>query len=168
MVRNIKDVVNDLKNKNMKKAILMFSIAIGMMSCNLESINQESGPMKLRQLGNVTETEKSSGGTFVLFFATYHSQEKNMDFIKVFAEVDGLYRFLEIPFELVKVKIDNSITTPYIQVRYSFNGSGPAWRSNTDIIEGVEFAGRLNLTDYVITCPEQYLPERLLPIDVTK
>ena len=146
----------------------MLVLAISMVGCNLEIINQESGPMKLRQLANVTETEKSSGGTFVLFFATYHSQEKDMDFIKVFAEVDGLYRFIEIPMELVKVKIDNSVATPYVQIRYSFNGTGPIWRSNTYIIENVEYAGRLNLTDYVITCPEQYLPERLLEIDITK
>jgi hypothetical protein len=152
----------------MKKIILMLALAISMVGCNLETINQESGPMKLRQLTNVTETEKSSGGTFVLFFATYHSQEKDMDFIKVFAEVDGLYRFIEIPMELVKVKIDNSVATPYVQIRYSFNGTGPIWRSNTYIIENVEYAGRLNLTDYVITCPEQYLPERLLEIDITK
>lgn len=152
----------------MKKIILMLVLAIGMVGCNLEIINQESGPMKLRQLANVTETEKSSGGTFVLFFATYHSQEKDMDFIKVFADVDGLYRFIEIPMELVKVKIDNSVATPYVQIRYSFNGTGPIWRSNTYIIENVEYAGRLNLTDYVITCPEQYLPERLLEIDITK
>jgi len=152
----------------MKKIILMLVLAISMVGCNLEIINQESGPMKLRQLANVTETEKSSGGTFVLFFATYHSQEKDMDFIKVFAEVDGLYRFIEIPMELVKVKIDNSVATPYVQIRYSFNGTGPIWRSNTYIIENVEYAGRLNLTDYVITCPEQYLPERLLEIDITK
>jgi hypothetical protein len=118
----------------------------------------------------MTETEKSSGGTFVLFFATYHSQEKNMDVIKVFAEVDGLYRFIEIPMELVKVKIDNSITTPYVQIRYSFDGTGPIWRSNTKIVEDIASGrlGHLTLTDYVITCPEQYLPERLLPIDITK
>jgi len=148
----------------MKKAILMFSIAIGMMSCG--TINQESSPMKLRQLANVTETEKSSGGTFVLFFATYHSQEKNTDVIKVFAEVDGLYQFIEIPMALVKVKIDNSVATPYIQIRYSCSGSSPVQYSNTQLFDRISIG--ITLTDYVITCPEQYLPERLLPIDVTK
>jgi hypothetical protein len=164
MVRNIKDVVNDLKNKNMKKAILMFAMAIGMMSCG--TINQESSPMKLRQLANVTKTEKSSGGTFVLFFATYHSQEKNTDVIKVFAEVDGLYQFIEIPMSMVKVKIDNSVTTPYIQIRYSYNGPSPVQYSNTQLFDRISIG--ITLTDYVITCPEQYLPERLLEIDVTK
>ncbi len=156
------------KINNMRKIILMLVLAIGMMGCDLRTINQESGPMKLRQLANITETEKSSGGTFVLFFATYHSQEKDMDFIKVFAEVDGLYRFIEIPMELVKVKIDNSVTTPYIQIRYWFNNTGPFWHSNTKIIDEIEERDYLFLTDYVITCPEQYLPERLLPIDITK
>jgi hypothetical protein len=147
----------------MKKAILMFSIAIGMMSC--DTINQESSPMKLRQLANVTKTEKSSSGTFILFFATYHSQEKNTDVIKVFAEVDGLYQFIEIPMSMVKVKIDNSVATPYIQIRYSHNGLRPVQYSNTQLFDRISIG--ITLTDYVITCPEQYLPERLLPIDAT-
>jgi len=146
----------------MKKAILMFSMAIGMMSCG--TTNRESSPMKLRQLANVTKTEKSSGGTFILFFATYHSQEKNTDVITVFAEVDGLYQFIEIPMSLVKVKIDNSVTTPYIQIRYSYNGSSSYEYSNTQLFNKISMG--ITLIDYVITCPEQYLPERLLPINI--
>lgn len=145
----------------------MFCLVISIVGCDLQDIHQETTPMKLRQIANVTKTEKSASGTFILFFATYHSKEKNTDVVKVFAEVDGLYRFIEMPISEIKIRIDNSISSPYIQARYSRIGKRPIWYSNTDVIDRINTRDLL-LTDYVITCPEQYLPERLLPIDLTK
>lgn len=135
------------------------------MSCDLQEIHQETTPMPLRQIANMSKTEKSTDGTFILFFATYHSEEKNIDVVKVFAEVDGLYRFIEMPISKIKIRIDNSISTPYIQARYFKMGTNPIWRSNTTVMDNL--GTHLSLTDYIITCPEQYLPERLLPIDIT-
>lgn len=149
----------------MRKIILILSLAIGLVSCDLQEIHQETTPMPLRQIANMSKTEKSADGTLILFFATYHSEEKDIDVVKVFAEVDGLYRFIEMPISKIKIRIDNSISTPYIQARYTRMGKSPIWFSNTEVMDGINI--RFTLDDYVITCPEQYLPERLLPIDIT-
>jgi len=140
------------------------------MSCaDSDNFNGTTSPLKLRQLSNVSETEKSADGSAFLFFASYHSEERNADYVKVFAEVDGEYRFLEIPME--GVKIDSTVKVPYVQIDYTYSDFKKHQYSNTQVCEAINprnIYARVDIVKYVIICPEQYLPERLLPIDVTK
>jgi hypothetical protein len=142
------------------------------MSCaDSDNFNGTTSPLKLRQLSNVSKTEKSADGSAFLFFASYHSEERNADYVKVFAEVDGEYRFLEIPMEGVRVKIDSTVKVPYVQIDYTYSDFIKHQYSNTQVCEAINPRNIYALVDivkYVIICPEQYLPERLLPIDVTK
>ena len=72
-------------------------------------------------------------------------------------EVNGEYRFMQFDFEKVRIKIDNKVTTPYIVLNY---------RETYE----VDMSYLLDYPSYIdsitIVCPEQYLPERLLPIQI--
>jgi hypothetical protein len=141
-----------------------------MMSC-ADNFNGTTSPLKLRQLSNTSETEKSADGSAFLFFASYHSEERNVDYVKVFAEVDGEYRFLEIPMEDIRIKIDSTVKVPYVQIEYTYDAVKKHQFSSTLVCEAINprnIYARVNIVKYIIICPEQYLPERLLPIDVTK
>ena len=141
-----------------------------MMSC-ADNFNGTTSPLKLRQLSNTSETEKSADGSAFLFFASYHSEERNVDYVKVFAEVDGEYRFLEIPMEDIRIKIDSTVKVPYVQIKYTYDAVKQHQFSNTLVCEAINprnVYAQVNIVKYIIICPEQYLPERLLPIDVTK
>jgi len=141
-----------------------------MMSC-ADNFNGTTSPLKLRQLSNTSETEKSADGSAFLFFASYHSKEQNVDYVKVFAEVDGEYRFLEIPMEDIRIKIDSTVKVPYVQIEYTYDAINKQQFSSTLVCEAIKprnMYARVNIVKYIIICPEQYLPERLLPIDATK
>ena len=154
----------------MKNIILSILISMTLMSC-ADNFNGTTSPLKLRQLSNVSKTEKSADGSAFLFFASYHSEERNTDYVKVFAEVDGEYRFLEIPMEGVRVKIDSTVKVPYVQIEYTYPDYSEHKFSSTQVCDAINprnIYARVDIVKYVIICPEQYLPERLLPIDVTK
>ncbi len=149
----------------MKNIILSILVCLLFVSCRQQDFYEVTTPLKLRQLVNLTETEKSSNGSAFVFFATYHSQENDVDYVKVFADVDGSYRFLEIPLHKIRVKLDSAVTTPYIEIHYTYNSYEKLNLTNNNICndDGYWFV----ILDYTIVCSEQYLPERLLPIDVT-
>jgi hypothetical protein len=138
-------------------AILMLA-AVFLSSCGVETNykdNQLSSVFPLRQLVQKTETSKTSDGSYLLFFASYHSQESNADYIKMFAKVSGNYRLISVPIEKIRININDSLTTPTLQVRY--NGLP---KTDEDVFES--WYERC----FIISCPEKYLPEKLLPISL--
>jgi hypothetical protein len=151
----------------MKNIILLIFVCLSFVACDdpYQDFYEVTTPLKLRQLVNVNETEKSSSGSAFVFFATYHSQEKNVDYVKVFADVDGSYRFLEIPLQKIRVKLDSTVTTPYIEIHYHYSSHKKINLTNSNICDNNNYW--FTIQDYTIVCSEQYLPERLLPIDVT-
>jgi hypothetical protein len=151
----------------MKNIILSIFVCLSFVACDdpYQDFYEVTSPLKLRQLVNLTETEKSSNGSAFVFFATYHSEEKNVDYVKVFADVDGSYRFLEIPLQKIRVRLDSTVTTPYIEIHYYYNSYKKLNFTNSNICDNNNYW--FTIQDYTIVCSEQYLPERLLPIDVT-
>ena len=150
----------------MKNIILSIFVCLSLVACNpYQDFYEVTSPLKLRQLVNLTETEKSSSGSALVFFATYHSQEKNIDYVKVFADVDGSYRFLEIPLQKIRVKLDSTVSTPYIEIHYHYSSHEKINLTNSNICDNNSYW--FEIKDYTIVCSEQYLPERLLPIDIT-
>jgi hypothetical protein len=104
---------------------------------------------------DVTETHTS--GMFFLVAGSMSSDTETSTVVKLMGEVKGEYRFMQFDFTKVRIRIDNKVTTPYIVLNYN----------NRDVVE----------TDYLlkypyyiesitIVCPEQYLPEKLLPIQI--
>ena len=116
-----------------------------------------SEKINLRQLVNRDVTETHTSGSFFLIAGSVNSESETNTVVKLMGEVNGEYRFMQFDFTKVRIKIDNKVTTPYIVLNYS----------NQDDVE----------TDYLlkypyyiesitIVCPEQYLPEKLLPIQI--
>lgn len=111
----------------------------------------------LRQLVNKDITETHTSGSFFLIAGSINSKSETSTVVKLMGEVNGEYRFMQFDFEKVRIKIDNKVTTPYIVLNYS-----ESYEVEIDYL--LEYTGYLD--NITIVCPEQYLPERLLPIQL--
>jgi len=142
----------------MKKVLwlLMLGFLIGCQGIPPDK-DLHSEKINLRQLVNLDVTETHTSGSFFLIAGSINSDSETNTVVKLMGEVNGEYRFMQFDFTKVRIKIDNKVTTPYIVLNYS----------NQDDVE----------TDYLlkypyyiesitIVCPEQYLPEKLLPIQI--
>jgi len=74
-------------------------------------------------------------------------------------KVHGLYRLIEFDFNDARIKIDNSINKPYLYLKYTGSEKVPLGELITN-------PNWFLVTSYVIVCPEKYLPEKLLPINL--
>ena len=136
---------------------LLFSIAPIFIGCGEQNDYQEnrmSSVFPLRQLVQQTEVNKSSTGRFLLFFATYQSHDTKTDYVKMFAKVNGHYRLISAPIEHIRININDSLAVPTLQIRYE-------GFEQTD--EAICNGGWYKKA-FIISCPEKYLPEKLLPI----
>lgn len=112
----------------------------------------------LKQLVQDEVTSKSSHGGFFLIGGSYSSSEKTEDFVKVFAKVEDNYRVITIPLRNLRININDSLTVPTLQIKYEH--SYPCTDEYVcDIIECCGYTHK-----YIISCPEIYLPTKLIPI----
>ena len=141
----------------MKKIIfLLVSIAL-FSSCNL-IVERKSNKFELRQLDSSVSDSKSSNAWFFIAAGSYSENTSNESVVKVFAKVDGMYRLIKFPLEMARINIDNSISSPNIQLVY---------RNEIEISDERLLNGYNYLVDYyIINCPEIYLPEKLIPIEI--
>lgn len=147
----------------MKKLILLF-LAIITISCANKTEtpdeiyrDRETSVLELRQLVNSKEVNKQSYGSFFLIGGSFSNNETTEVYVKVFAKVNGYFRVISIPIEQLRVNIDNTIEKPNLVIPYhSYK------RSDSEVVDKIESH---NL-DCVINCPEKYLPEKLLPIEL--
>jgi len=141
----------------MKKLLLLFALLL-MVGCNrTEYKNYHTDKIYLRQLVNKDVTETHTSGSFFLVAGSMSSESETSTVVKLMGEVNGEYRFMQFDFEKVRIKIDNKVTTPYIVLNYRFSYE-------------VDMSSLLDNPYYIdsitIVCPEQYLPEKLLPIQI--
>lgn len=142
----------------MKKLLGLFVVLL-MFGCkepNPEK-DQHSEKIYLRQLVNKDITETHTSGLFFLVAGSMSSTTESNPVVRVIGNVDGVYRFMEFDLEKIRIKIDNSVKTPYIVLNYTDNEV-----IKTDRL--LKYTGYLD--SITIVCPEQYLPERLLPIEI--
>jgi hypothetical protein len=141
----------------MKKLLLLFSILL-MVGCNrIEDKDYHSEKIYLRQLVNRDVTETHTSGSFFLIAGSVSSESETSTVVKLMGEVNGEYRFMQFDFESVRIKIDNKVTTPYIVLNYS-----ETYEVDMEYLLKYPYY----LDSVTIVCPEQYLPERLLPIQI--
>lgn len=141
----------------MKKLIYLIIFTLFLNSCQTL---QETEEFELRQFKNETVESNYTSGTFFFIVGGYSSKTETKDIVKLIANIDGVYRFLEFKLERLRIKIDNSITTPTIQIFYYDESK----RTN-------DFIFRTNTLNYygtyvVLRCPEIYIPEDLTPIKI--
>lgn len=142
----------------MKKIlILIFLIGI-FISCKKTTGRISTTKMELRQLISKEVTTKSSSGSFFVIIGGYSSSENQQDIIKMFVKVDNTYyKLLKLNLEDVNVVIDNKISKPYLIVTTESN-----WDKNdSEILSYIGYEDRIYLY-----CPEKYLPEKLLNIEL--
>jgi len=145
------------KNKGMKKLLGLF-VMLFLFGCGgPEYTIRHTDKIYLRQLVNRDVTETHSSGAFFLIAGAMNSNSHTETVVKVMGEVNGEYRFMQFNFELVRIRIDNNVKTPYIVLNYVY------YEPQT-IDELLYYS--YHMKSVTIVCPEQYLPERLLPIQL--
>lgn len=141
------------------KKLLGLLVVLCMISCNqpVEKI-YHSDKIYLRQLVNTTVSETYTHGSFFLVAGSITSESTTETVIKLMGNIDDEYRFIQFDFERARIKIDNSVKTPYIVLNYK----------NDRELSIDEQLNRMNWYGVTVTivCPEQYLPEKLLPIQI--
>lgn len=140
----------------MKKLLLLFLLFL--VGCNVPVYKTyHTDKIYLRQLVNRDITETHTSAAFFLVAGSMSSESETSTVVKVMGDVNGEYRFMQFDFEKVRIRIDNKVTTPYIVLNYV-----------DDEVKSIDYL--LEYGYYVksvtIVCPEQYLPEKLLPIQI--
>jgi hypothetical protein len=139
------------------KKLLGLLVMLFLFGCGPNYTSRHTDKIYLRQLVNRDVTETHTSGAFFLIAGSMSSESETQTVVKVMGDVKGEYRFMQFDFEKVRIKIDNNVKTPYIVLNY-FNDKD----YNIDYL--------LEYTYYIksvtIICPEQYLPEKLLPIEL--
>lgn len=140
--------------------MLLLILIIGFFTSCEQTRTISTTKMELRQLVNKEETQKHSNGSYFIIVANYSSSETKQDVIKMFVKVDNsYYQMLKLDLEKVKVVIDNNIEKPYLIVKKdSFSHTKS---TDAEILYFVEYNDRVFLH-----CPEKYLPEKLLSINL--
>lgn len=139
------------------RKLLGLLVMLFLFGCGPEYTARHTDKIYLRQLVNRDVTETHTSGAFFLIAGSMSSESETQTVVKVMGEVKGEYRFMQFDFEKVRIKIDNNVKTPYIVLNYS-----------NDMDYNIDYL--LEYTYYInsvtIICPEQYLPEKLLPIEL--
>lgn len=141
------------------KKLLGLSVMLFLFSCN-NPVNKiyHSNKIYLRQLVNNDVSETHTYGSFFLVAGSVTSESTTQTVIKLMGNIDDEYRFIQFDFERARIKIDNSVKTPYIVLNYK----------NDREVSIDEQLSRMYWYGVTVTivCPEQYLPEKLLPIQI--
>ena len=116
--------------------------------------------MPLRQMVQSNERIEESSASFFLLTGSYNKQDYEKSSIKVFANDKGVYKYINIPINQLGIKIDNTIDKPYLYISYK-NKRTDEVRTVEQLINGYYYIER-----YVVVCPEVYLPEKLLKIEL--
>lgn len=123
---------------------------------DLEYIRRETSNFELRQLIQKETTTTNSHGSYFLIGGSYNSETKHEEWVKVFAKVDTTYRLISIPLNDIRINVDNNLITPSLKISYvKFK------LTDNDVVD-YPYTDKL----YIISCPEKYLPEKLLPINL--
>ena len=140
----------------MKKLLLLF-VALFMIGCAPDYTKRHTDKIYLRQLVNRDITETHTSAAFFLIAGSMSSDSETQTVIKVMGDVKGEFRFMQFDFEKVRIKIDNNVKTPYIVLNYV---------NDQDYTIDYLLEYDYYVKSVTIVCPEQYLPEKLLPIQI--
>lgn len=145
-----------MKNRFKLLAVIIVAVIFTTSCERYDASDKITNTMELRQLVKTSTTKESSGGSYFLVVAGFSSSKTKVDLVKVFAEVDGMYRLIEMPLKDIRISIDNSLTKPNILIQYR---SSSEYTVN-ELLSPHYYVGKT----YILNCPEEYLPEKLLPI----
>lgn len=140
----------------MRKLIIV-ALALFIGGCSEVTTKiRKTSVFQLRQLVQNTEKNKYSSANLFFLIGHYSSRESTEINVKVFANVEGAYRFIEIPIEKIRVVLVDSISKPTLQIVYYAESL-----SDEQVCNHQYYWEKC-----IITCSEEYLPEKLLPIEI--
>lgn len=140
------------------KQIIFILLTLSLFGCDNSIKTFKSKPIKLRQLVTKTEKHNYESGSFFLIGGNYHKSDYEETNVKAFGRVDGYYRLIEMDINDIRINIDNSINEPNIVIKY-YSGKKV---SDSYLLSRKYYYDPI----YLINCPEKYLPEKLLPIEL--
>ncbi len=142
--------------------LYIVSILAMLNSCDKSEFFQKTSKFELRQMVQTETVEKMTKGSYFLIYASYESSEKKENYVKVMAKVEGRYKIISIPLGKLRIVINDSLRVPNLQLEY-FMGTPLSDEEITN-----EMTAYINSRDivYVISCPEKYLPEKILPVEL--
>lgn len=109
---------------------------------------------ELRQLLKDEKITRTSSVGFFFVVGEYKSSETKKLVVKLIAKTELGYEYFEIPFDLIVIKIDNSIRNPYLEFYHE--------HGNLRRLIVCRFCTKSDKVYLVL--PEKYLPEKLVPI----
>ena len=141
----------------MKKLILLLITVLILTSCGQPYTDRHTTKIPLRQLVKSETKETYSSASFFLIAGSANSGTYTTTDVKAMGAVDGEYRYLQMDFQKIRIKLDNTVKIPYVIINY-----------RDDHVEDINYLLKYeyNIDSYTIVCPEQYLPEHLLPIQL--
>ena len=145
--------------KILSMTMIVSIILLLFVSCSKTS-TKETSSLELRQFVASEEKTQTSSASFFLFCGNFTSVEKNAAYLKVFAKVNGEYRFLTSPLEDVRIHFNDSLQKPLLKIKCTTNFYEIDKFSDEELCDFVGADKKL----FIITCPSSLLPERLLPI----
>jgi hypothetical protein len=138
--------------------IILTIISFLLLSCSTKPNEKfKTSKLELRQLVKETEHSTNSSASFFLIAGSYNKKEYTTTTVKMFAKVENRYRLIECDIENIRVVINDSLKIPYLEIEYDTNN-----KYTDEELLNVYY---INKT-YIIYCPEQYLPEKLLPLEL--
>lgn len=140
----------------MKKLILLLVTFFLLTSCEPYT-DRHTTKIPLRQLVKSETKETYSSASFFLIAGSANSGTYTTTDVKAMGAVDGEYRYLQMDFEKIRIKLDNTVKIPYVIINYN---------NDRDLDVNYLLKYEYRIDSYTIVCPEQYLPEHLLPIQL--
>lgn len=140
---------------------LMFLVTL-FISCKQQNREIFSNTFEIRQLIKEDKVEDKSSGSYFLIADSYSNSTSRETVVKMFVKADGMYRLIEIPLEDVRVNIDDSLSHPNLEVKYKKYES----LKDNEVLDLLRGCNSCYCIKIIINCPEKYLPERLLPVEL--
>lgn len=146
--------------QNFKKIYVILIACVLFTSCKLtpeeQSMERKSSNFELRQLVQKDVTSTRTSAMYFMVVGSYSSSTTSTEYIKVFAKVNGDYRMLSMPLSNVRIRINNKLEKPILTITYNSSLLTDEEICDTDWVA----------KKYIISCPEIYLPEKLLPMNL--
>lgn len=158
MLNSFLPIINNLKMMKKLIFILLPLVLVSLGSCEERGryMDRKSENLYLRQLTKSKGQTSESKGSFFFLAGSYSSKTEEKTVVQVFANVGGEYRFIEMPIENIRIKIDPACQIPYLILNYR----------SMENIRSSELLNPWHVNSYTIVCSEKYLPEKLLPVEL--
>lgn len=148
----------------MKKIFVFLLLIIVVASCIDRSKIRKTHNMPLRQMVQVEKSTYVEQASFFLLSGSYDKYKIEEQRIKVFASDNGIYKYIDIPFDKIGITIDNTVEVPYMYILYrDLRDMGS---NDVRVNQLLDNYFKFDVENYVVVCPEKYLPSKLLPIEI--